>query len=138
MNTGLLKYREEITELVDAWVDVVTEVYNQSDDFEIEGYRFIRQECIDDIQLEEMESDAYALGCYDASFISDCSDLSYCIVKALQSGEKFKELGQHLINNGHIEEMQSEYSRIDGYGHHFAHHDHATHEIGEYYAFRIA
>lgn len=100
-------------------------------------WRFIRMDDADDILTKELESDPYILGCFNASFIASCSDLSIEIVEALQEGEKYEALGQHLIDTGCVSEMAEEYARYDGFGHHFAHYDGETHELQTegYYAF---
>ena len=122
------------------WREVVTSISNEKDDFEIDDYRFIREDSIDKIQQDELESDAYILGCFNADFIANNTDLSYDIIKALQEGDKYEALGQHIIDNDYIIDIQSEYARLDGYGHHFAHYDGETLEdllnLG-YYVFKV-
>jgi len=96
---------------------------NDNSDFEIGKYRFIHEDEIDDIQVEEMKSDSYVLGCFADWAICDASDLSYDIVQALQESEQFELIGQHLIDNDCVEELQQTYVANDGYGHYFAHYD---------------
>lgn len=114
---------------------------NENPDFEIGKYRFIHEGKIDDIQVREMESDPYVLGCFTDWAIADASDLSYDIVQGLQESEKFELIGQHLIDNDHVDELQQIYVANDGYGHHFAHYNHETLEeiLSEtgYYVFRV-
>jgi hypothetical protein len=114
---------------------------NENPDFEIGKYRFIDERKIDDIQVEEMKSDLYVLGCFADWAIADVSDLGYEIIKALQESEKFELIGQHLIDNDCVEELQQTYVASDGYGHHFAHYDLETLEdiLSEtgYYVFRV-
>jgi len=107
-------------------------------DFELDGYRFIHSNYIDDIQLDELENDPYILGCFNDWFIADNTDLSYDIVRALQDGEKFEELGNHIIDNNFTKEIQSEYARLDGYGHHFSHYDGNTNEFGDWFYFKVS
>ncbi len=116
--------------------EAIENMIEDKEDFMIDDYRFIKTNCIDGIQQDELKSDPYMLGCFNGDFISDNTDLSYGIVKALQEGDRYQELGQHIIDNDYLEDMQSEYARLDGYGHHFAHYDHDEHEVGEYYVFR--
>lgn len=127
--------------LEDNFKDVAENLINSIDDFEIDNYRFISVDEIDNIQVEELKSDSYLLGCFNADFIADNSSLSYDIVKALQEGEQYDAIGEHLIDNDNVEEIQQEYSRIDGYGHHFAHYDHNEHVLNtinfNYLVFRI-
>ena len=114
---------------------------NENSDFEIGKYRFIYEGEIDDIQVKELESDPYILGCFADWAIADSSDLSYGIVQALQESEKFEIIGQYLIDNDCVDELQQIYVESDGYGHHFAHYDGETlkdilSETG-YYVFRV-
>lgn len=109
--------------------DVCENIIAEETDFEVDGFRFIDQCEIDKIQSDELESDPYILGCFTAWFIADNTDLSLSIVEALQEGEKYEQLGQHIIDNGYVNDMQEAYSQTDGYGHHFAHYDHNEHEM---------
>ncbi|MEL6509056.1 MAG: hypothetical protein AAFQ32_04650 [Pseudomonadota bacterium] len=100
-------------------------------------WRFIKEMAIDTILEGELMADPYFLGCFNAWFIADHSDLSVTIIKALQEGEKFEELGQHLIDTDCVESMAHGYACADGYGHHFASYDGETHVLSteSYYAF---
>lgn len=114
-------------------------VNESENDFTIEDYRFIKSDEIDEIQQDELKSDLYILGCFQDWFIADNTDLSLKVVQALQKAEAFEELGELIAED--IETIQSEYSRLDGYGHHFAHYDHHEHETVlngvNYYYFKI-
>ena len=119
-------------------------IANGADDFEVNDYRFISETEIDEIQVKELESDPYILGCFNADFIADNTDLSCDIVTALQEAEKYDAIGRHIIDNGYTDTIQEEYSRLDGYGHYFSPYDGATLEdlIGlneeySYYVFRL-
>ena len=59
------------------------------------------------------------------------------IVETLQSANKLDAIGQHIIDNNYVEDIQLEYSRLDGYGNHFNHYNGNEVEIYDYYAFRI-
>ena len=91
-------------------------------DFEIDNYRFIQSEHIDKIQQEELSNDEYILGCFNDWFISSNCDIDIDVVQALQKAEAYEALGKLMLKNG-IEDLQSEYASVDGYGHHFAHYD---------------
>jgi hypothetical protein len=105
-------------------------------DFEYSDYRFIRTDVIDVRQQEELASDLYILGCFNADFLAGCTDIDREVIQALQEAESFEALGKLLLP--HTKAIQEEYSSIDGYGNHFAHYDGDEHEIGDYYAFKIA
>jgi hypothetical protein len=106
-------------------------------DYASTNYRVIADRVIDEIQVEELQADAYMLGCFNAWFISGVSDLSLEIVEALQSGEQYEALGQYLIDNNRVEEMQADYVTADGYGHHFAHYDGHDLGIAGFHIFRV-
>ncbi len=101
------------------WKEVLTEIIAGFDDFEIDNVRFIKADCIDKIQQDEMKSDLYCLGCFNSWFISDCIDIDRDVIEAMQKAEAYEAIGKLIISLGKLEEMQEEYARLDGYGHHF-------------------
>ena len=115
--------------------DILEQILAKEDDFEVNGHRFIRQDAIAEIQREELASDLYILGCFNADFLAGITDIDVDAIQALQDAEAFEALGKLVLP--HIDDIQRQYSSADGYGHHFAHYDHEEHEIGDYYAFRI-
>ena len=106
-----------------------------------DSWRFIRTDVIDQIQQEELSSDPYILGCFNASFLSSIINLDTESIELLQKSEGYEGIGKAVINGGHIEELQQDYVSADGYGHHFAHYDHEEHELtlnGEtWHAFKV-
>ena len=105
-------------------------------DFEVDDFRFIHEDEIDEVMQDELSSDTYVLGSFSAWFIADVlPNMPSEAVKALQEADKFEVLGELMLE--HIETVQEEYASIDGYGHHFAHYDHETHEFENWYAFRV-
>ena len=119
--------------------ELTEQIIDEVDDFEIEDYRFIKVSEIDTIQQNELKYDLYSLGCFNADFIEDNTNLSLKVIQALQKAEAFEELGELMLDD--IETLQSEYSRLDGYGHHFGRYDGNEYEITlndvEYYYFKI-
>ena len=111
------------------------------DDITIGNYRFVAESAIDDILANELESDPYVLGCFNAYFITSHSTLDCEIVEALQAGDKYEALGNHLINNDCVKAMAQDYASADGYGHHFSQYDGSEVELEldskDYYMFRI-
>tara|TARA_R100001082_G_scaffold102147_2_gene72037 strand:- start:4 stop:414 length:411 start_codon:yes stop_codon:yes gene_type:complete len=129
---------KEIKYLVgDDWKEAVISISLKKDDFEIENFRFIHQDKIDSIQQEELASDSYILGCFNANFLADILEIPQQDVEDLQKKGCFDALGYMVFKGGHLEELQKRYVEADSYGHHFAHYDHCEHEIGNYYAFRV-
>ncbi len=106
-------------------------------DFEVDNYRFIDRDSIDEIQCEELAGDEYVLGCFNASFLADILDAPQEAIEAMQQAEAFEAVGKWVIESGNLEALQEAYSGIDGYGHHFSHYDFSEDEIGDYYVFRI-
>lgn len=119
--------------------ELTEQITDENDDFEIDNYRFIKVSEIDTIQQDELKSDLYSLGCFTDWFIADNTDLSLKVVQALQNAEAFEELGELIVDD--IETIQSEYSRLDGYGHHFGRYDGNEYEITlndvDYYYFKV-
>ena len=119
--------------------ELTEQIIDEVDDFEIEDYRFIKVSEIDTIQQNELKYDLYMLGCFNADFIEDNTNLSLKVIQALQKAEAFEELGELMLDD--IETLQSEYSRLDGYGHHFGRYDGNEYEITlndvEYYYFKV-
>ena len=119
--------------------ELTEQITDENNDFEIDNYRFIKVSEIDTIQQDELKSDLYSLGCFNADFIEDNTNLSLKVIQALQKAEAFEELGELIVDD--IETIQSEYSRLDGYGHYFGRYDGNEYEITlndvEYYYFKI-
>ena len=119
--------------------ELTEQITDENDDFEIDNYRFIKVSEIDLIQQDELKSDLYILGGFVDWFIVDNTNLSLKVVQALQKAEAFEKLGELMLDD--IETLQSEYSRLDGYGHHFGRYDGNEYEITlnnvEYYYFKI-
>ena len=119
--------------------ELVGNIVDENEDFEIENYRFIKSSEIDTIQQDELKGDLYILGCFTDWFIADNTNLSLKVVQALQKAEAFEELGELIVDD--VETIQEEYARLDGYGHHFNHYDGNEWEVNlngiDYYYFRI-
>ena len=117
--------------------EVLENISESELDFEVGNYRFIVDSEIDDIMCMELEQDDYVLGCFNADFLSDNTNLSYDIIVALQEADKYEIIGQHIIDNNQVCDIQLAYAQHDGYGHHFGHYDGNDTEIGDYHLFRI-
>ena len=121
-----------------AFRELCQNIIDGQTDFEVDNYRFIHEDEIDEIQKDELKSDTYLLGCFKDWFLADVSGLNIRVIQALQKAEAYDELGELMLN--HIDEIQSEYSRLDGYGHYFSHYDGNTNEdllCFGFYAFRV-
>lgn len=111
------------------WREVLENILSGDSDFEVDNVRFISSSEIDAIQCEELESDLYILGCFNAWFIADILGIDQDVIEAMQQAEAFEAIGKLIVSMGKLEELQAEYSRMDGYGHHFNHYDSNEEEI---------
>ena len=118
---------------------VLDNVLAEYNDFEVDNVRFIKASEIDNIQVEEIESDAYCLGCFKSEFLAHITGVDSSLIDLIQESEGYEKLGEWLINEGHTKQIQEEYARLDGYGHHFNSHDSSEEEITidgiDYYVF---
>jgi len=117
--------------------EIIEEILNEEVDFELFNYRFIHKDEIDEILVDELESDPYILGCFTPGFIADNTSLSCEIIEALQEAGKFEEIGQYIIDNEDLNSFAEAFVCADSYGHHFSHYDGYEHEAGDFYYFRL-
>ena len=96
-------------------------------DFSIGNYRFILDAMIDGIERDELSNDAYVLGCFSDWFIADILDIDLDVIQALQKAGAFDAIGKMMLK--HIDEVQSKYASVDGYGHHFSSYDGNENEV---------
>ena len=105
------------------WREVVEDINNGGVDFEVDNVRFIHGDQIDFIQQEELESDLYLLGCFNAPFLSGILGIDSDVIEAMQKSDAFEALGKLIISMDKLEELQQQYASADGYGRHFNHYD---------------
>lgn len=110
-----------------SWREVVENIGRY--DFEVDGVRFISDGEIDQIQQDELSSDEYILGCFNAWFIADVLNIDQDVIEAMQKAEAFEAIGKLIISMKKLPELQSAYASADGYGHHFNHYDFSEDEI---------
>ena len=122
---------------VTEWREVFEAMEAGEDDFEVENYRFINEDEIDEIQQEEMKGDEYILGCFNSWFLASVLDIDEDVIVAMQKAEAFEAVGKLVLSLGKLEELQEEYASVDGYGHHFNPWDGSDEEINGYHAFRV-
>lgn len=101
------------------WRDVLQNILDDENDFDVENVRFIKADEIDSVLGDELSNDAYVLGCFNASFIAQVTGWPLALIEAAQKGEAYEALGQAIINEGYCESMAEAYAGADGYGHHF-------------------
>ena len=101
--------------------EVINNIESSNDDFEVDGVRFIQSEYIDDIQQNELLSDLYCLGCFNAYFLADYLPIDMNDIQAIQDAGAYEAIGK--MCKVHIADIQAGYVSADGYGHHFNHYD---------------
>lgn len=104
------------------WREVVQCIVDGDDDFEVENVRFIKDDVILSVMVDEIFADNYTLGCFNASFIAENSDLNYELVQACQESEAYEAIGKALndtLTNDEKEAFCEAYADADGYDHHF-------------------
>lgn len=103
-------------------------IENETNDFEIDNYRFILESEAVEIATDMYKGDNYMLGCFNDWFISDNCDIKLNVVQALQKAQAFEELGELMQDNG-IDSLIEEYCRLDGYGAVFSSYDGNSDEV---------
>lgn len=114
--------------------EVVNNFKEEEEDFEVSNYRFIHSDSIDQIQRDELKNDLWLIGNFNANFLAECSELPQELIEEGQKGEQYEAVGKAMLP--YIDEIQEEYARLDGYGHHFSFYDGETLEILNYFVFR--
>lgn len=103
--------------------EVIENIIDDNDDFEVSNVRFIKAHCIDSIQQDELASDTYILGCFNDYFLADILNIDCDVIESMQKAEAYDAIGKLIISIGALESLQHEYARLDGYGHHFNRYD---------------
>lgn len=111
------------------WREVIGNIEQGLNDFEVDNVRFINSDNIDQIQEDELGNDDYALGCFNASFLSGILEIDQDVIEAMQKAEAFEAVGKLIKSLGKLGEVQQGYARYDGYGHHFNSYDFGMKEI---------
>ncbi len=107
-------------------------ILNEETDFEVSNVRFITDETILSVMVDEIFSDEYLLGCFNASFIADNTDLPIEMIEACQECEAFEAIGKGMNATMDQDEKESfceEYASAGGYGHHFNSYDFSEEEL---------
>ena len=117
--------------------EVVENIIEESEDFEVDDYRFIHEGAIDMIMEDDIGSDDYMLGCFNAHFLADALDIDQDVIDAMQKAEAFEAIGKLAHSLGKIKTIQEMAVSWDGYGHHFSHYDGSEESVGGWYVFRL-
>jgi len=109
--------------------EILENIIDSTDDFEVDNVRFIKSDSIDKIQQEELKDDLYLLGCFNSGFLSDILGIDYDVLDTMREAEAFEAIGKLILSLDKLKDLQAEYSSIDGYGHHFNSYDHSEDEF---------
>ena len=90
------------------WKEVVSNIAQSEDDFEVDNVRFIKSDCIDDIQEEELANNDYMLGCFNAWFIADVTGIDIDVIEAMQKAEAYEAIGKLIKSLGKMSELQQQ------------------------------
>jgi hypothetical protein len=111
------------------WREVTSNINQGLNDFEVDNVRFISSCSIDSIQQDELSSDLYCLGCFNACYIAEVTGIDQDAIEAMQKAEVFEAVGKLIISLDKLEELQYAYASADGYGHHFNSYDFGEEEL---------
>ena len=135
-NAQLRTLAVNIEAITGEWRDACSSIIDGETDFTVGNYRFIEVNAIDDVLAEELVSDEYVLGCFDARFLAGVTGFPLSMIEACQKAEAFAAIGEAIIKGGHVNAVARAYAEADGYGHHFNSYDGEQEEAGDYYIFR--
>ena len=114
-------------------------IVNEEEDFEVDNYRFIKEDEALNEAVNMYKVDNYLLGCFNDWFIADNTNIPLRAVQALQKAEAFEELGE-MIQENDLDAFIEEYARLDGWGHVLSSYDGNNDEISinevDYIVFR--
>ena len=123
--------------------ELFAEVDSGNENFEVDNYKFTtHNEAVEEVS-NMYQCDEYLLGCFNASFISDVTNIDFRVIEALQKAEAFSELGMLILDylDKDLTELSKEYIRLDGYGNALNSYDGNWREITlngiEYIYFRV-
>ena len=107
-------------------------------DYDGREYRIIENDYIESIMKDELSSDTYLLGCFNAWFLSDIMNIPMDAIEKIQSSDCYDALGIIISNNDEMmNELVDKYISTDGAGHHFSSYDGSENDCGEYTVFCI-
>ena len=107
-------------------------------DYDGREYRIIENDCIESIMKDELSSDTYILGCFNAWFLSDIMNIPADAIEKIQNADCYDALGIIIANSDEMmNELASKYISCDSAGHHFISYDGSENDCGEYTLFCI-
>lgn len=137
MLTKLLKFARFANALSIDVREVCQNILDDEVDFEVDGYRFIHEDSIDEIMQDEIGSDEYVLGGYNATFLADATDISLEVFESMQNAGAYEAVGKLVKDLDKLFEVQQSAVAWDGYGQHFSHYDGSEESCEDYHVFRV-
>ncbi len=115
--------------------EIVKNMLLKDYDFYVDDFRIIHESVIDDILKEELMAGEY-LGGFSCDFISGITGIDSKAIKSAQDVNQFELIDYIMRQN--IDAVIAEWTRLDGYGAHFAHYDSEEIELtGKFYGFNM-
>jgi hypothetical protein len=102
----------------------------------------IREDTIDDVLQEDLSSEPYLLGSFNANCIAEATGWPLFLIELAKECEHYEKIGNEMTE-AHVHKLVELYVQSDGYGNHFARYDgneHLrgfNHTIGNFYFFRV-
>ncbi len=100
-----------------------TTEYDFTADLDGKEYRFIANCCINGVIKDDLKSDPYTLGGFNAWFLAKYVPLNEDQIKHVQDADGFEAIGYLVLAHGQIDELIDHMISLDGYGHYFNHYD---------------
>ena len=119
----------------EAAVEVMTNMRDDDDSFEVENYLFVRTNHLDEYLADYLKNDEYHLGSFTSWFIAGQTNIDADVIEAMQAAEAYEAVGKLILSICDMEEFAEAAASGDGYGHFLNRYDGSEIEIGEYHAF---
>ena len=125
---------KQIRELCDglvsapAWRGVVAKILSGEQDFEVGNVRFIHDDVIIDVRVDELTNNEYLLGCFRAGCIAEATGWPEVLITAAQNAAEYAAIGD-AMDADQVRKLAEIYSRADGFGCYFNAYDGSEEEL---------
>lgn len=92
-------------------------------------YLVVAENYIQTAVEDNISSDEYVLGCFNAWFIANVTGWPLFLVEAAQTDEGRAKLGEAIVSEGFVPAMAEAYISADGAGHSLSGYDGTEHEL---------
>ena len=118
MKYSELKHIKTVCDGLSSDIDWREVVQANSDDFEVDGVRFIAADTIQSVLVDELSFDTYVLGSFTPYAIWVATGWPVILIEVLQDDGKYELIGDNMSRE-QIEVLADHYSSLEGYGTHF-------------------